>query len=432
MGVSSGVPTSCSSSGAGAGEVRRIHIIYFLSHNLGRIDQHPHLIRVHHSNRNGVYLRDVKRWLADLRGKDMPKAFAWSYKRRYKKGYVWQDLLDDDLITPISDNEYVLKGSEILAPPANPFVGSADGEKQEHTGVEFVENKAQNHEQRPSPNQICKDTTSRNTSSTEIPKESPTFTSEISTVTDDSIEEEEEEEEDACKRNNSRDQEQIDNKVEHSSFYTIFLGKSKKNQDKRKDNTSSIEKMGSPISFPSPSSSQSTFTKSKSYSTGTSKVLLNLITCGAVDTNDAALILQSQKNKNKYKPIDTTAGHICKGEELGGSARVFGTPWNQVQQQRQHNTANARKSFDGARSSKKQHNGFGSPKVVSPAYKPVAVPTCSQCGKSFRPEKLHSHMKSCRGLKVLAKAASTYVEKTPSPSHNPVDSASEDGYFLTI
>lgn len=57
MGESSGIPTtSCSSSGAGAGEVRRVHIIYFLSHNLGRIE-HPHLIRVHHSNRNGVYLR---------------------------------------------------------------------------------------------------------------------------------------------------------------------------------------------------------------------------------------------------------------------------------------------------------------------------------------------------------------------------------------
>lgn len=33
--------------------------------------------------------------------------------RKYKTGYVWQDLLDDDLITPVSDNEYVLKGSEI-------------------------------------------------------------------------------------------------------------------------------------------------------------------------------------------------------------------------------------------------------------------------------------------------------------------------------
>lgn len=37
--------------------------------------------------------------------------------RRYKSGYVWQDLMDDDLITPISDNEYVLKGSQIHSTP---------------------------------------------------------------------------------------------------------------------------------------------------------------------------------------------------------------------------------------------------------------------------------------------------------------------------
>lgn len=37
---------------------------------------------------------------------------CWVY-RRYKTGFVWQDLMDGDLITPISDNEYVLKGSEI-------------------------------------------------------------------------------------------------------------------------------------------------------------------------------------------------------------------------------------------------------------------------------------------------------------------------------
>ena len=35
--------------------------------------------------------------------------------RKYKSGYVWKDLLDEDLITPISDNEYVLKGSEIAS-----------------------------------------------------------------------------------------------------------------------------------------------------------------------------------------------------------------------------------------------------------------------------------------------------------------------------
>ncbi|KAL5976753.1 hypothetical protein ACLOJK_021086 [Asimina triloba] len=29
-----------------------------------------------------------------------------------------------------------------------------------------------------------------------------------------------------------------------------------------------------------------------------------------------------------------------------------------------------------------------------------------QCGKGFKPEKLHSHMKSCKGLKSRIKAAS--------------------------
>lgn len=33
--------------------------------------------------------------------------------RRYKSGYVWLDITDDDLITPVDDNEYVLMGSFI-------------------------------------------------------------------------------------------------------------------------------------------------------------------------------------------------------------------------------------------------------------------------------------------------------------------------------
>lgn len=46
----------CSGAGKGnIGEVRRLHIVYFLS-RMGRIE-HPHLIRVHHLTRNGVYLR---------------------------------------------------------------------------------------------------------------------------------------------------------------------------------------------------------------------------------------------------------------------------------------------------------------------------------------------------------------------------------------
>lgn len=41
---------------AKGGEVRRLHIIYFLSHMGGRAE-HPHLIRVLHLARNGVYLK---------------------------------------------------------------------------------------------------------------------------------------------------------------------------------------------------------------------------------------------------------------------------------------------------------------------------------------------------------------------------------------
>ncbi|KAL5673662.1 hypothetical protein ACJX0J_017968, partial [Zea mays] len=59
----------------------------------------------------------VKRWLSDLRGKDMPDNYSWSYKRKYKAGYVWQDLKDDDLVTPVSDNEYVLKGCDVRGTP---------------------------------------------------------------------------------------------------------------------------------------------------------------------------------------------------------------------------------------------------------------------------------------------------------------------------
>ncbi|PKU76706.1 hypothetical protein MA16_Dca001311 [Dendrobium catenatum] len=92
---------------------RRLHIVYFLSRK-GKIEQ-PHLIKVHHLNNNGVQLKDFKRWLSKLRGKEMPESFAWSYKSKYKIGYIWQGLTDDDLIIPTSYCEYMLKGS-LLSP----------------------------------------------------------------------------------------------------------------------------------------------------------------------------------------------------------------------------------------------------------------------------------------------------------------------------
>uniref|UniRef100_A0A0D3C7V7 Uncharacterized protein n=1 Tax=Brassica oleracea var. oleracea TaxID=109376 RepID=A0A0D3C7V7_BRAOL len=40
---------------------------------------------------------------------------------------------------------------------------------------------------------------------------------------------------------------------------------------------------------------------------------------------------------------------------------------------------------------------FCKPKVASS--KPSMAPLCSQCGKSFKPEKMHSHMKLCLRMK---------------------------------
>ncbi|XP_048231451.1 protein SOSEKI 1 isoform X2 [Ricinus communis] len=392
------------------GEVRHLHIIYFLSH-MGRIE-HPHLIRVHHLNRNGVYLRDVKRWMTDLRGKDMPDAFAWSYKR-YKNDYVWQDLTDDDLITPISDNEYVLKGSEVF--PTSRFDANANGENKvsvikngKLVGVDAASSQT-------SLNPII-DTPTK--ASPEIYEESPIFSSDCSTITEDSTKQEQgpskfnplEENMDKC------------GSLPSSYVNSNLLGQKKKKKkrygsnnnndddgnDSRKSSCS-IEKMGtrsSSFSLSSPSPSlESQFAKSKRYSTGASKMLRNLITCGAVDTNDTAVVAANKYSSNKsVKKGD----EICKGEILGGSSRGFGTPWNHQDQQ-----YNARRTnFDGP---KQQQSGIGKPKGVPPAYKPVGTPTCSQCGKSFKPEKLHTHMKSCKGMKASGKPAAASFKRNPPP-----------------
>ncbi|KAI5072256.1 hypothetical protein GOP47_0012362 [Adiantum capillus-veneris] len=98
--------------GAPSTPSRKVHVVYYLSRS-GQLE-HPHLLEVSIPPNQGLYLRDVKRRLAVIRGKRLPLTFAWSYKRSYKNGYVWQDLCDDDLIFPAHGCEYVLKGSEIL------------------------------------------------------------------------------------------------------------------------------------------------------------------------------------------------------------------------------------------------------------------------------------------------------------------------------
>ncbi|KAG5387509.1 hypothetical protein IGI04_038979 [Brassica rapa subsp. trilocularis] len=233
-------------SNGGAGEVRRVRLVYFLSRS-GHVDQ-PHLLSVHHISRNGVFLRDVKRWLAGVRGDAMPDAYSWSCKRRYKNGYVWQDLSDDDLITPISDNEYVLKGSEILLKPPKEDSPHA-AKKAWETGNDGISAKTTH-------------------------KESPVFCSQRSTATTSTVTDE--------STTNVED--------------VVVLKKPDREKVSGERHVSTGNGSGNDIESGRPSvssstSSSSSFIKCKSYSSlRASHVLRNLMKCGGMDTNDVVLV----------------------------------------------------------------------------------------------------------------------------------------------
>ncbi|XP_073147862.1 protein SOSEKI 1 isoform X2 [Henckelia pumila] len=372
-------------AGTGA-EVRRLNVVYFLSRK-GRIE-HPHLIRIHHLSRNGVRLRDVKRWLGDLRGKDMPESFSWSYKRRYKTGYVWQDLFDDDLITPISDNEYVVKGSEISSSIIN---RATQKDKQPAKDRKTEEN--QSHSSETSFNVPRK-------SSSEIEEESLVFGSETSTLTDDSTKLEMEKNSDTAAH---KKQEKKPEKIETSSWTS---DDSKLKKDKSRSNRVKISTTPADSSN-STSSSEPRFTRSKSYSSGASSIFRNLMNCGALSTNDSAVVMVNKQHKypllnvcgSDQRNVDSSL--ICKRDKLGGSHRIFGTP-----KLAHSHWISGRKSCDGVMDSTKNKIEFKDQRVPCAAnFKPINWPNCSQCGKPFKPEKLHVHMKSCKAIKSNSKEA---------------------------
>ncbi|XP_019191470.1 PREDICTED: uncharacterized protein LOC109185924 isoform X2 [Ipomoea nil] len=394
---------------AAAAEVRKLHIVYFLSRN-GRIE-HPHLIRVHHLSRHGVRLRDVKRWMGELRGKELPESYAWSYKRKYKTGYVWQDLVDDDLLTPISDNEYVLKGSEISS--STPTKEHCYREKvvpmQKDSLLEEEEEEAakgskpsakeetdQSHHQSPSDE-------SRKTSSEIEEEESPVFGSETSTMTDDSPAAKLEEDQEMHDGRRS-----VDDADQKSSSLRSLFAKKKRGGGEDGDE----EKNGTPRS----TTSNSTFGKSRSSSGGgggSSSIFRNLISCGTVDTNDSAVLPMQRR-----RPAAASSAEICKPEKLGGSQRIYRTNWNQEQQSK------PRKSCDGV------YNG-GRRSFSGTYYK---SPNCSQCGKPFNPEKLHAHMKSCKGMKMWAKTTHPVSSAPEKDSERSVEKSTKNSVsarFLT-
>ncbi|KAI9104210.1 hypothetical protein K1719_023046 [Acacia pycnantha] len=244
-------------------------------------------------------MKDVKKWIGEVRGKDFAETYAWSYKRRYKTGYVWQDLLDDDLITPISDNEYVLKGSQIQPPSFENFM--------------LCERKASilNEE---IPVQV------HNTDGKQLKQKQPLIPQEL------------ELEKFPCFKTKSLYQLSLTDESERCKVEPdklVNTGKHKTNESNKTDKPETSFSIS--LSTSSSSSLSPAKGNSKRFSTGASGLIRNLIPCGALDSNE----------------------DIRKHERFGGSARNLGTRWNPQQ------NGEARKSCDDQKSTNKNKKKLG-------------------------------------------------------------------------
>ncbi|KAL0410978.1 UNVERIFIED_CONTAM: hypothetical protein Slati_3687500 [Sesamum latifolium] len=165
--------------------------------------------------------------------------------------------------------------------------------------------------------------------------------------------------------------------------------------------------------------------KSKHGASSNGSILRSLISCGALDTDDSALriIMCSTDDRNVHN-----SAQICKREKK----ITFGTScWTPNQ------GSNCSRSCDGVKDSATKKGQFRNQRGSCPAaYKPIKGPNCSQCGKQFKPEKLHAHMKSCKGMKALSKASNPAVsasaaEETSKISTQSCNKDSVSAHFLS-
>ncbi|XP_026660003.2 uncharacterized protein LOC103708106 [Phoenix dactylifera] len=366
-------------SSKGGGEVRRLNIVYFLSRN-GRVE-HPHLIRVHHLHRNGVRLRDVKRWLSELRGKEMPESFAWSYKRRYKTGYVWQDLMDDDLITPISDNEYVLKGSEFSdAPTFQSFNEQSCGDGKKPKAVEEEEEEEEGEgTKKVAPEKTAADTLQIEPDDDGVSPKPPPCLDQDSPP------------------GQPQGSDASDEPIRRAALFKLDLSRELEKEKEKKGE----ERQGASPAMACHSINHSNRSKNNknNYSSRASHVIRNILTCGQVETNDSALRTIVRRN--------------------GGDGS------QSCHQGDKSNNSRKGRSTSGAKTRPGE-------KAVPAAYKPAAAPNCSQCGKAFKPEKLHSHMKSCKALRVRGRSMDS--ERMPLRTESlreDFSTESDQGFLLT-
>lgn len=127
-------------------------------------------------------------------------------------------------------------------------------------------------------------------------------------------------------------------KVERPSpFYSTLLSKKSKKRSKNvpiDEKTTPLATIGAEaVELCKKLTPKPQCTKSKSNSSGASKMLKNLISCGDVETKDSAVLPIKKQNKPFLSMCSSDLEHVnalSKRDSFGGSQRVFGNPtWAQ-------------------------------------------------------------------------------------------------------
>ncbi|XP_044974040.1 uncharacterized protein LOC123441941 [Hordeum vulgare subsp. vulgare] len=353
----------------GAGEVRRINVVYFLSRG-GRTD-HPHLFRINHLHRSGVRLRDVKRWLSEVRGKDMQDNFSWAYKRKYKAGYVWQDLMDDDLITPISDNEYVLKGCDVRGTPPPPCADEKklDGREEKGRKVLPCDQKQVEEELQVAPD-----------SDENSPKPPPPV-----------------------------DQDSPSSEGEAARFRIVLpldLQERKRRQQEA-TRSAAIDQQALVVRAAAPGGKKQQPAAGRAPRMRVARVLHSILTpsrsLGGAAPAETTTTTTGGGTRRPCAPAWTAAASSeCSTFGFDSIKRPTVSVTDSGGRGSMNRKARLRRAGgkDKAKREGRKRDG-----AVAAAHKPASLPLCSQCGKEFKPQDMHLHMQSCRGFRARMRSS---------------------------
>lgn len=317
--------------------------------------------------------------------------------------------MDGDLITPICDNEYVLKGSEISSTTLDNDVTSFDGKEvfELKKSPPFEDNT--NDLKYAS---IRKEYSQDFSTNTSIEMGESSFGSYVTT-------------EDTTKHHDEYKDEVVQipkDKNENNSFYETLLNKNmndnnsnnnKSNSKSKKGGVKSVESCIKDRQLPTYSPERSSFQGSRA-----SHMFRKWITCKTANTNETAVVVINKRKGSRISTVSSFSENISNENDVELICK-------------EQKFADFEKSFNGKMGSKKskEESKSNTTKTYGAAYKPVNGPNCSQCGRQFNPEKLYNHMKYCRGMKAMAKSTNSRPRPTTSTPFSP-SSASQETFLL--